>query len=178
MLIAHGRTLDGLATGVTSAMRDLAEAFWPGALTIVCRAQPTLTWDLGDESGRSRSGCRCTRSRWTCSRRPGRWRSPSANRPGTEHAGPPLTYDDAWAALSTQVDVYLDAGRLSRPASTVVDGSDPDAPPKVLRLGAVGLDTLRAVVADIDASVVEPAGPEPARPEPAGPEPVEREAAG
>ena len=31
--------------------RDLVDAFWPGGLTIVCRAQPSLDWDLGDTGG-------------------------------------------------------------------------------------------------------------------------------
>ena len=29
----------------------LARAFWPGALTLVARHQPSLTWDLGDARG-------------------------------------------------------------------------------------------------------------------------------
>ena len=45
------RVLDGLATDVPRYARDLIDAFWPGGLTIVCRAQPTLDWDLGDTGG-------------------------------------------------------------------------------------------------------------------------------
>src|SRR5690606_16252855 len=45
------RTLDGLATDVPTAVRALAEAFWPGGLTVILRAQPSLAWDLGETHG-------------------------------------------------------------------------------------------------------------------------------
>ena len=51
VLMPDVRTLDGLAMGVPPAARDLAEAFWPGGLTIICVAQPSLMWDLGDTHG-------------------------------------------------------------------------------------------------------------------------------
>ena len=51
VLVGSPRVLDGLATGVNQRVRDLVEAFWPGAVTLVCQAQPTLTWDLGDSHG-------------------------------------------------------------------------------------------------------------------------------
>ena len=31
--------------------RALVEEFWPGPLTLVCRQQPSLQWDLGDTRG-------------------------------------------------------------------------------------------------------------------------------
>ena len=37
VLVGSPRVLDGLASGVTQQVRDLVEAFWPGALTLVCR---------------------------------------------------------------------------------------------------------------------------------------------
>ena len=50
VLIPDVRTLDGLATEVPGTVRALAAAFWPGALTLIVTAQPTLTWDLGEEN--------------------------------------------------------------------------------------------------------------------------------
>ena len=182
VLVAHGRTLDGLGTGFNSGVRDLAEAFWPGGLTLLVKHQPTLSWDLGDGSGTVALRMPLHPVALKLLEKTGPLAVTSANRPGTEHAAVPLTYDDAWAALTTSVDVYLDAGPMTRTAlSTVVDGTDLDAPPKVLRVGAVGLDALRAVVADLDTSLVEPRPEEPApEPEPAGepePEPDVEEAA-
>src|SRR5687768_7311176 len=51
VLVPDTRTIDGLATDVPDYARALVEAFWPGALTVVVRAQPSLMWDLGDTGG-------------------------------------------------------------------------------------------------------------------------------
>jgi tRNA threonylcarbamoyl adenosine modification protein (Sua5/YciO/YrdC/YwlC family) len=51
VLVGSPRTLDGIATGLSQTARDLIEAFWPGGLTIVATAQPSLRWDLGDTGG-------------------------------------------------------------------------------------------------------------------------------
>src|SRR5690606_41736662 len=45
------RTLDGLARDVSAEARALAARFWPGGLTIILDAQPSLAWDLGDTHG-------------------------------------------------------------------------------------------------------------------------------
>ena len=51
VLVPNARTIEGLAADVPDAARALAEAFWPGLLTLVCTQQPTLRWDLGDNRG-------------------------------------------------------------------------------------------------------------------------------
>ena len=48
VLIGTPATLDGVAAQLPPTARDLVEAFWPGGLTVVCREQPSLTWDLGE----------------------------------------------------------------------------------------------------------------------------------
>ena len=48
---ARGTTLDGLVFNLPQVARDLVEAFWPGALTIVVEHAPSLQWDLGDTDG-------------------------------------------------------------------------------------------------------------------------------
>jgi tRNA threonylcarbamoyl adenosine modification protein (Sua5/YciO/YrdC/YwlC family) len=157
VLVAHGRTLDGLATGFNSGVRDLADAFWPGGLTLLCKHQPTLTWDLGDGAGTVALRMPLHPVALRLLEKTGPMAVTSANRPGTEHSAVPLTYEEAWAALVTTADVYLDAGPMTRTAlSTVVDGTDGSRPPRVLRVGAIGLDALRAVVPDLDTSAVEP----------------------
>jgi tRNA A37 threonylcarbamoyladenosine synthetase subunit TsaC/SUA5/YrdC len=43
VLVGHARTLaTAMAIGRPGRRAGLAETFWPGALTIVCRAQPSL----------------------------------------------------------------------------------------------------------------------------------------
>ena len=51
VLVPDARTVDGLATDVPDYARALVAAFWPGPLTIVLRAQPSLMWDLGETGG-------------------------------------------------------------------------------------------------------------------------------
>src|ERR1700752_576377 len=45
----------GAATALTESLgafgQDLIDEFWPGPLTLVFRASPTLMWDLGDTMG-------------------------------------------------------------------------------------------------------------------------------
>src|ERR1700730_12922864 len=47
VLVGSRQVLDGLAFSPPREARDLVEAFWPGALTIVVEQAPTLQWDLG-----------------------------------------------------------------------------------------------------------------------------------
>ncbi|NLF06286.1 MAG: L-threonylcarbamoyladenylate synthase, partial [Actinomycetales bacterium] len=51
VLVGDVRTLDGLARDVPDGVRALVERFWPGGLTVICRAQPSLAWDLGETHG-------------------------------------------------------------------------------------------------------------------------------
>ena len=51
VLIAAAATLDALAVGVPAYARALVEELWPGPLTLVCRQQRSLRWDLGDARG-------------------------------------------------------------------------------------------------------------------------------
>ena len=55
VLIGEMRTLDGIATDIEPYVRDLVERFWPGALTVVVRAQPSLG---GGRASRGRPGPR------------------------------------------------------------------------------------------------------------------------
>ena len=51
VLVSAPTTLDALAVGVPAYARALVEELWPGPLTLVCRQQPSLQWDLGDTRG-------------------------------------------------------------------------------------------------------------------------------
>ena len=52
VLVGSRNTLDGLVYGLPAAARDLVEAFWPGALTIVVEHASSLQWDLGETDGK------------------------------------------------------------------------------------------------------------------------------
>ena len=51
VLIGTKETLSALAESVPEPVERLVEAFWPGGLTIVLPAQPSLVWDLGETLG-------------------------------------------------------------------------------------------------------------------------------
>ena len=140
------RTLDGLAADVPPATRALAEAFWPGLLTIVCAAQPTLRWDLGNSRGTVSLRMPVHPLALELLARTGPLAFTTAAPTGTPA---PRDCDAARELLGDDVGVYLDAGPAPWSAtSTVVDGRG-DVP-RVVRLGAVPLDELRSVVPDVD----------------------------
>ena len=145
VLVAELRTLDGLARDVPLPARALAERFWPGALTLVVHAQPTLRWDLGDTRGTVAVRVpdhELTRELLAAT---GPLAVTSANLTGR-----PAATDAAGAEgqLGRAVAVYLDDGPTdtggSALPSTIVDATA--EPLRVVRTGAVGLDRLRAVV--------------------------------
>ncbi|HEY6793208.1 MAG TPA: L-threonylcarbamoyladenylate synthase [Kineosporiaceae bacterium] len=142
VLIGSGRTIDGLATEVTAEARALAEAFWPGPLTLICEAQPSLDWGLrgGDRSVTLRMPLHPVALQLLAETGP--LALTAANAPGRPL---PTTYDDAYLQLGDAVAVYLDAGRTSYGGpSTVVDARGPV--PRLLRHGDLTIDQLRGVV--------------------------------
>ena len=51
VLIPGIPTLDALAQDIPEPVRALVAEFWPGGLTVVLAAQPSLVWDLGETHG-------------------------------------------------------------------------------------------------------------------------------
>ena len=51
VLIKGQDTLAALTSTVPDLVRPLLDEFWPGPLTVIFRAQPSLSWDLGDTRG-------------------------------------------------------------------------------------------------------------------------------
>ncbi len=152
VLIPDVRTLDGLATDVPQAVRDLVERFWPGGLTVILRAQPSLAWDLGETAGTVALRMPDHEAALALLRRTGPLAVSSANRTGSPAA---LTAQDARDQLGASVAVYLDAGPVTGGvASTIVDATGPEL--RVVRAGAIDLALLREV-----APIVEPAPQEP-----------------
>jgi len=125
-----------VAPPVPEVAAGLAARFWPGALTLVLRREPSWTVDLGGDA--TTVGLRCPDHelvRALC-RSVGPLATTSANRHG--HPTPP-TAQDAAAELGA-VDLVVDGGRLQGMASTVVDCTV--EPVRVLREGAIPRDAL------------------------------------
>ena len=173
VLIGDPRTLDGLATDVPEPARALAEAFWPGGLTIIVRAQPSLAWDLGETRGTVALRMPDHPAALALLRRTGPLAVSSANRTGSDAA---VTAAGAYEQLGDAVSLYLDAGEApGQVASTIVDATGDDL--RIVRAGAITLERLNEVAPVEPAAPAEPARPEPARPEPARPEPAQPAAA-
>lgn len=146
VLVPSARTLDGLVDAVPDAARELVDAFWPGALTLVLPHAATLAWDLGDTRGTVGVRMPLDAVALAVLEKTGPLAVSSANRSGL----PPAT-DCAEAArqLGNAVEVYLDGGECGEPVpSTIVDLTT--EPPRVLRLGALSLEELRTVVPDLE----------------------------
>lgn len=138
--------LDGWAAELPAVARRLAEAFWPGPLTLVLPRGPRVP-DLvaaGLDSVAVRAPAHpVARALLAATGRP--IAAPSANPFGRTS---PTTAAHVLADLGGRIDLLLDGGpaRLGL-ESTVVDCRT--LPPRVLRPGGVTLEALRALVPGI-----------------------------
>ena len=153
VLVPDARTLDGLCTGLLPGVRDLVAAFWPGGLTIICPAQPSLAWDLGETHGTVAVRMPDHPAALALLRRTGPLAVSSANLTGAPAA---TTAAEAAEQLGNAVAVVLDGGTApGGVASSIVDATGPGL--RLVRAGAIGLDRLREV-ADVRADVADVGG--------------------
>lgn len=144
VLVSAAGTLDALAVGVPVYARTLVEALWPGPLTLVCRQQQSLQWDLGDTRGTVAVRMPDHPVALELIGRTGPLAVSSANKTGREAA---TTAAGAQAMLDDEVAVYLEAGPTPAAVpSTIVDVTGPVG--RLLRPGAVDLARLNELVAD------------------------------
>jgi tRNA threonylcarbamoyl adenosine modification protein (Sua5/YciO/YrdC/YwlC family) len=142
VLVPSTRTVDGLATEVPDWSRELIRAFWPGPLTLVFRAQPSLMWDLGETNGTVALRMPQDDVALAVLDEVGPMAVTSANLTGHP---PATTVTDAAAQLGAAVSVYLDGGPTrSDEVSTIVDCTG--AVPVVLRAGAITWEQIDAAL--------------------------------
>ncbi len=145
VLVGSVRALEGVVDALPAVGRELVDAFWPGALTLVARHTAGLAWDLGDTRGTVAVRMPLHPVALELLVETGPLAVSSANATGSP---PPRDADDAQAELGDAVAIYLDAGPCGDgAASTIVDITS-DAP-RVLRNGALSLDRLREVAPDL-----------------------------
>jgi L-threonylcarbamoyladenylate synthase len=145
VLVGSRHTLDGLVYSLPKAARELADAFWPGALTIMVEHSPSLQWDLGDTGGVVAVRMPLHPVALEVLREVGPMAVTTANKIGQPS---PVTAEEARDQLEYAVRIYLEAGEAPDPApSSIVDVTG-DVP-RVLRNGAVPFEKLRDVVPDI-----------------------------
>ena len=187
VLVGSRRAAQALIEDLGTYGQDLIDEFWPGAVTLVCQANPNLVWDLGEAKGTvalrmplhevalellKESGPLAVTGAYPAEGRPAR------------------SVDEAEQYFGDQVSVYLDGGPSGfADGSTIIDLTG--ALPKLLRLGAISEEKIRSVTgvllkdepdepADdkpVEDQLVEdqPAETEPAETEPAEAKPAEAE---
>jgi L-threonylcarbamoyladenylate synthase len=145
VLVGSRHTLDGLVFGLPQSARDLVDAFWPGALTIVVEHAPSLQWDLGSNDGTVAVRMPLHPIALEVLRETGPMAVSSANK----HGQPPAeTAAEAREQLGYSVSVYLEGGPCPEPvASTII--SVVGGEHRVLRAGAIPIEKLREVVPDL-----------------------------
>ena len=176
VLVGTARAAAALVDDLGSFGQDLIDEFWPGALTLIFRASPTLLWDLGDTRGTVALRMPLHQIALDVLKQTGPMAVSSANRTGQP---PATTADEAQAQLADAVSVYLDGGTCAdNIPSTILDLTG--TIPTLLRAGAVSVDRLRtvaSVIADNEPVPAAPSGPDfkPAAPHPlaGGPAPAD-----
>ncbi|WP_432879134.1 L-threonylcarbamoyladenylate synthase [Kribbella sp. CA-245084] len=152
VLISVVESLDALATDVPENGRKLAQEFWPGPLTLICHAQTSLMWDLGETQGTVALRVPDHENTRELLSRTGPLAVSSANKSGQPAA---MDVYDAEEQLAESVAVYLDGGQVTGgEPSTIVDITGDT--PRVVRVGALSLEQLRAVVPEVSTEDDEP----------------------
>jgi len=148
VLMPSAATIDALASSVPDQVRTLAQAFWPGGLTIIVDAQPSLAWDLGDTDGTVALRVPAHPIALELLKETGPLAVSSANltgQPAAENA------TDAYAQLGDTVEVYLEGGASDSTPSTIIDVTPIQrgtGAARILRDGAVSAASLREILGD------------------------------
>lgn len=162
VLVGSKEVVHALAESVPEPVQRLVDAFWPGGLTIVLPAQPSLAWDLGETQGTVAVRMPEGRVALELLAETGPLAVSSANLTGQDAA---ISALDAERMLGDSVAVYLSDG-VSRDgiASTIVDatslvprGAEPvTGGVRILRSGAVSRERLEEVLGDLLEPAVQP----------------------
>ncbi|MFB6616820.1 L-threonylcarbamoyladenylate synthase [Streptomyces sp. NPDC085524] len=146
VLIGSPNTLHGLVTDFSEQAWELVDAFWPGALTLVAKHQPSLAWDLGDTQGTVAVRMPLHPVAIELLTEVGPMAVSSANISGQPA---PEDCDAARQMLGDSVSVYLDGGPTPGiEPSSIVDVTG--KVPVLLRAGALTAEQLREVVPDLE----------------------------
>jgi L-threonylcarbamoyladenylate synthase len=159
-------TLDALAENVPQPVRDLVAAFWPGGLTVILTAQPSLVWDLGETRGTVALRMPRNKVALDLLAETGPLAVSSANTTGLPSAIDVIGAEDM---LGVSVAVYLDGGvagldyeaigdRPGDTSSTIIDatGFDTNGGKLVIvRNGVVSRAAIEAVIGEALAPVAD-----------------------
>lgn len=143
LIIGDGQDLERLAVQVPEKARKLAEAFWPGAITMLFEALPGVSGLL--TAGTGKIGVRLSSNpvATLLARRLGRpLTATSANPSGWPEC---TAADEVLAALGNGLDAVIDGGSTpGGSGSTIIDVTVD--PPLILREGALSREAIEAVL--------------------------------
>ncbi|MFF4616585.1 L-threonylcarbamoyladenylate synthase [Nonomuraea jabiensis] len=142
VLVGTVRAATALIEDLGPYGQDLIDAFWPGPLTLVCKANRALSWDLGETKGTVAVRMPLHPVALDLLKETGPMAVSSANRSGAPAA---TTAEEAQEQLGDSVEVYLDGGKTTdNTPSTILDLTT--AVPRLLRRGAIPVEKLRGII--------------------------------
>ena len=151
VLVSAATTLDALAVGIPAYARELVKRLWPGPLTLVCKQQTSLQWDLGDTRGTVAVRMPDHEVALDLLGRTGPLAVSSANRSGMPAA---TDADGVEEMLGDRLEVLLDGGPTKGDVpSTIVDVTGETG--RLLRAGAVSLEELNDLLFSMGAEIVD-----------------------
>ena len=143
VLVGSVRAASALVEDLGPYGQDLIDEFWPGGLTLICRASRSLKWDLGETKGTVAVRMPQDQVALDLLAETGPMAVSSANLTGQPAA---TTAEAAREQLGELVEIYLDGGPCDADVpSTIVDLTGDM--PRLLRGGAVSIGRLREVAA-------------------------------
>lgn len=159
VLIGTVQTLQALAEEIPEVANRLAQTFWPGALTMILKSQPSLTWDLGETKGTVALRMPDHKIALALLQETGPLAVSSANLTGEPAA---TTCQQAEQYLGDSVAVYLDGGNSPKgEASTILDLTDlvdtygadgkltTTGKIKIVRRGALSAEKIRSIAGEL-----------------------------
>ncbi|MFG3522057.1 L-threonylcarbamoyladenylate synthase [Nocardia nova] len=144
LLVGSWSAIDEVAGDVPELARRLIRAFWPGALSLVLPAAPSLDCRLGDTHGTVMVRMPLHPLALELIHQVGPLAQSSANLSGS---APALSAAAARSQLGSAVSIYLEAGQCSDRPSTIV--SVIGKRPTILREGTIGTKAVAEVVGTV-----------------------------
>lgn len=127
-----------LSYQLTDQAKLIMEKFWPGAITLITKAHPTLKWDLGNADGTIALRIPLQRTALELLTETGPLGVTSANLTGEPAA---TDIESAQNKFGNSVSVYLDTGATSgEVASTIIDASQVQL--RVVRVGVISISSI------------------------------------
>lgn len=140
VLLPSVDAMEEVAVNIPAVAHRLAQAYWPGGLTLILEARPDLGWDLGDTNGTLAVRMPDHPATLALLEATGPLAVTSANTTGE----PPATHlAQAQDYFGDTVKVYIDGGPSQvGTASTILHLAE--GQPRAIRLGALSLEELAA----------------------------------